>query len=282
MNKVKHQIFSDFHGEFQPVEGFDPEYPFGARKNEGRKCPVIQPEAQRLILAGDIFNYPRRFEFLARINALPIHIEKVIFVPGNHEYYKAPNPQEVDNFFSPNLEYFPRETKWSNFASFGTSIDVDWDNKIVYVKATLWSNILPEQEAAVHYGLSDFRTPGLTPEWYKRRHERDLELITGHLTGTVAKLKKSDPEFRSVVVTHHCPTFKSSHERFLGSNFNSAFCTNLEYLMEGDDAPDFWIHGHTHDAYDYTIGKTRIICNPVGYPGERKGDNEYADLVIEI
>jgi hypothetical protein len=27
-----------------------------------------------------------------------------------------------------------------------------------------------------------------------------------------------------------------------------------------------WVHGHTHDSFEYRIAKTRVICNPNG-PG---------------
>ena len=26
-----------------------------------------------------------------------------------------------------------------------------------------------------------------------------------------------------------------------------------------------WIHGHTHESFDYTVKGTRIVCNPRGY-----------------
>ena len=29
--------------------------------------------------------------------------------------------------------------------------------------------------------------------------------------------------------------------------------------------PRLWIHGHTHESFDYQIGKTRVVCNPRGY-----------------
>ena len=29
-----------------------------------------------------------------------------------------------------------------------------------------------------------------------------------------------------------------------------------------------WIHGHTHQGSDYLLGKTRVVCNPRGYPGQ--------------
>ena len=45
-----------------------------------------------------------------------------------------------------------------------------------------------------------------------------------------------------------------------------------------------WVHGHTHDSFDYTINGTRVVCNPRGYVID--GVNENArfdpDLVIAI
>ncbi len=26
-----------------------------------------------------------------------------------------------------------------------------------------------------------------------------------------------------------------------------------------------WIHGHTHDSFDYVHNGTRVVCNPRGY-----------------
>ena len=32
--------------------------------------------------------------------------------------------------------------------------------------------------------------------------------------------------------------------------------------------PKLWIHGHSHDRCDYSLGKTRVVANPMGYPKE--------------
>jgi hypothetical protein len=45
--------------------------------------------------------------------------------------------------------------------------------------------------------------------------------------------------------------------------------------------PKLWIHGHTHDSFDYMVGETRVICHPKGYPKENNYDG-YKPLVIEI
>ena len=72
----------------------------------------------------------------------------------------------------------------------------------------------------------------------------------------------------TVVITHHTPSPKSVHPRYAGDALNAAFSSNLEHLMIGSKAPALWIHGHTHDSYDYVVnGCTRVVANPRGYTG---------------
>ena len=41
---------------------------------------------------------------------------------------------------------------------------------------------------------------------------------------------------------------------------------DLDALIE-DCGPTLWIHGHVHDSFEYTIGRTTVTCNPRGYLG---------------
>ncbi|MEO8655932.1 MAG: metallophosphoesterase, partial [Ramlibacter sp.] len=45
-----------------------------------------------------------------------------------------------------------------------------------------------------------------------------------------------------------------------------------------------WIHGHTHDSFDYRMNGTRVVCNPRGYA--KNGVNENArfdpDFIAEV
>jgi len=71
------------------------------------------------------------------------------------------------------------------------------------------------------------------------------------------------------------------HNRFkynpLCVTLNEYFTTSMEAYMHG---VKLWIHGHTHDSFDYNIGDTRVVCNPVGY--YKENDTWKKDLVIEI
>jgi Icc-related predicted phosphoesterase len=68
-----------------------------------------------------------------------------------------------------------------------------------------------------------------------------------------------------VVITHHLPCLQSVHERYRDSVLNRFFLNNMELLIRAM-APAVWIHGHTHDSFDYLCDQTRIVCNPFGFP----------------
>ena len=89
---------------------------------------------------------------------------------------------------------------------------------------------------------------------------------------------------KTVVVTHHAPSFKSVISYFETNLTSACFASNLEHLMDGDKVA-LWVHGHMHTSLDYEVNGTRVICNPRGYTrfGDEQQNNEYKDdLVIEI
>jgi Icc-related predicted phosphoesterase len=53
-------------------------------------------------------------------------------------------------------------------------------------------------------------------------------------------------------------------------------------LIRLEHQPRLWIHGHTHESFDYEIGKTRVVCNPRGYASieENKGFRPDYTLVV--
>jgi len=69
---------------------------------------------------------------------------------------------------------------------------------------------------------------------------------------------------KTVVVTHHAPSLGSLHAQYADNPWNPCFISDLEYLM--GDGVDLWMHGHTHNNFDYRVHGTRVVCNPRGYP----------------
>ncbi|MDQ6961608.1 MAG: hypothetical protein Q9M28_03630 [Mariprofundaceae bacterium] len=88
---------------------------------------------------------------------------------------------------------------------------------------------------------------------------------------------------QTVVVSHHAPSFQSLHPQFSGNTWNPCFMSDLSALM--GEHVNLWLHGHTHDSFDYSLNGTRMMCNPRGYPqGNEAWENPMfkPELLISI
>lgn len=85
----------------------------------------------------------------------------------------------------------------------------------------------------------------------------------------------------TVVVTHHAPSPKSIHPRFAGSALNAAFVSDAEWLLR-DRRARLWIHGHTHNSFDYEVEGTRVLCNPRGYAKDGAIENPAFDPLLTV
>lgn len=61
----------------------------------------------------------------------------------------------------------------------------------------------------------------------------------------------------TVVVTHHAPHRKSLAPRFAEDWASGGFVN--EMLPEFFEVPSLWVHGHTHDSFDYRVGACLLI-----------------------
>jgi predicted phosphodiesterase len=55
---------------------------------------------------------------------------------------------------------------------------------------------------------------------------------------------------------------------------------HLEFLDLMEPRASVWIHGHTHESFDYVVNGTRVVCNPRGYL--RTEPNEAFDPLLAI
>jgi hypothetical protein len=96
----------------------------------------------------------------------------------------------------------------------------------------------------------------------------------------------------TVVITHMAPSFRSLMGGKPTHDMDWCYASDLEYLMQGDNAPSLWIHGHLHANQDYLVANTRVVANPRGYPaghyhtwregGPRENPHFHENLVIEV
>lgn len=233
------QILSDIHLEF------------GERKFE-----LDNPDL--LILAGDIHLGINGINWIRELtNDIP-----VIYVLGNHEYYKNSYPKLIrklkDSAENTNIHILEN-----------ASIEF---NGITFHGATLWTNfeLYGDPRTAgfeCQQKMNDYQLIKRDPSYSKLR-SIDTHVIHNESIKWLEKsLSDSKTDF-NVVVTHHAPSEKSILDKYKNDLVSAGFASNLDGFIEKTQ-PDLWIHGHVHACFDYSIGKTRIICNSRGYPGER-------------
>lgn len=144
-------------------------------------------------------------------------------------------------------------------------------NGIKIAGATLWTDLSNDTDWFLYIkGLIDYRyIKSMTQELMVETHKAHKEFLFN--SGA------------DIIVSHHTPSFQSIHEKYIGSLFNRSFSNNLdEQILAMKKPPKLWIHGHTHDRFDYMIGETRVICYPRGYRGEHEDYFRYEPLIVEI
>lgn len=80
---------------------------------------------------------------------------------------------------------------------------------------------------------------------------------------------------KRVVVTHHLPSASSVHIQHARSRVVAAYASRIDDTVK---LADLWVHGHTHESFDYKIRGvgghvTRVVCNPRGYSSPRMSGN---------
>lgn len=205
-----------------------------------------------LALIGDISCRPEQVrEWVLRINPKG---KPVLYIPGNHEYY-----HHDITFMRKYLRDDLIKAPWFHVLD-NESVCIDGVN---FFGATLWTDFANGQHLdTCELGMADFSviTNGAHP--FTTRDALD------EFNNTVAWLdmELSRSPYPNVVLTHHAPSYMSSHPRFAGSKLNGGFCSNLEgFITKHTGVLPFWLHGHVHDGVDYKIAQTRVIANPAGY-----------------
>lgn len=245
--KIKIRVLSDLHMEHH-------------------RFTYVPMDEDVVVLPGDIDN-----GFLGITWALDNIPEQtpVIYVPGNHEYDHA--------------EHRDVEARMREHAS-GTNVHLLLNDRVVikntlFVGGTMWSDLnlfgVGEQwfvEMAVRRGVSDYHiqrifdsTTGRERLWStvdSRKEFAEFDRFLQRELKTKRYDAKNEYDAR-VVVSHFVPHRRSVAQRFKADLITPYFASDMSHIMP---YCDLWIHGHTHDSFDYMLGDTRVVCNPRGYP----------------
>ena len=196
------------------------------------------------LFAGDAGNGPDWYARVIRL--LKGKYQKVIGVPGNHDWY--------------------------NSGSYKGMVDLtrhDLSNQVYYIKdkiivtSTLWTNFRDSEVnmKIAENSISDFRAiPGMTGNIMDRLYNGAV-----HFLEECAKLYPID-----IVVTHFPPMRTSEHPAYASSSMLNPYFVNDNPDLVERVRPKLWVHGHTHKKFDYVYDGIRFVANPIGYQGEEQ------------
>ncbi|MBM3852169.1 MAG: phosphoesterase [Verrucomicrobia bacterium] len=244
-------IISDLHLEFAPF-----------------RMPAI--EADVVVLAGDVGVGHNGLKWIrASIPTTP-----VIYVLGNHEFYGETMPSLIAELRA---------------EAAGTHVHILENSRVdlgevTFLGATLWTDFALNGDPVVgglaaEQGMSDFRRIRTSPG-YRNLRASYLRRVHADSVRWLQTEAAACRDRKLVVVTHCPPSARSISPLYAGDPLNAAFASNLDPLVAESGAL-LWVHGHTHAAADYAIGRTRVLGNPRGYPREA-GTAFKPELIVEV
>lgn len=248
---MKIQIISDLHLEFGSSE-------------------LSFEQADVVVLAGDVNTEIKGIEWIKS----KIQDKPVIYVLGNHEYYKGSYPKT--------LHKIREAAEGSNvFVLEDDFVDIEG---IRFHGATLWTDFSifgnPRYYGSVcQDAMNDYKKIRRDPS-YSRMRSIDTFKIHQVSRAWLEKSLQQAEGLKNIVVTHHAPSLQSSPPHFKEDPLTSAYVSNLEdFILEHQ--PMYWIHGHIHTPCRYRVGETEVICNPHGYIVDPYNGYE-KELIVEI
>lgn len=250
---MKFRVISDVHNEFYN-NGFG--YRLAEHADDARST---------LILAGDIGLLHRPATYENFIEDVCKRFKHVFWIEGNHEFYHGNiSKHSVGNV----IAQMKMKHSWNNIYTREMLIE---DEKIAVVGCTLWTdfdNGNPLVMFEANSRMNDHRIIRKGDEYSKFYAENARSLH--HVQKK--KLFKDIEHYKNlgykvIVVTHHHPSFKGVSPEYHDDSLNGAYCTDLTADIY-DYEPDYWVCGHIHSHQIYSIGKTTVVCNPVGYSHE--------------
>jgi predicted MPP superfamily phosphohydrolase len=223
-----------------------------------------------LVLAGDICSKQGMLiEFLAQVES---RFKKVIYVPGNHEYYGSEMCQWNREFRT------AARTKLSNTYSAAGTVEYCHIDGVDFIFGTMWADggRTYHEEVAVASAMADFHYIRFDDRLFK---VNDMQVLHRYHISDIEHLLDRSLN-KTVVVTHHLPSYRLCHPRF-GVYHNGGFASNSDDIL---NLATYWIHGHTHDTIDTVLGNTRVVANPAGYNREtnRSQYNDFGVKFLEV
>lgn len=252
---LKLQYASDLHLEFPANKEFLKRHP-------------LQPVGEVLVLAGDIVPFAVMDSHNDFFTYVSDHFKTTYWLPGNHEYYRF-DIAEKSGVLNEKIR--------SNVFLVNNTAVLHENVKLVF--STLWSKISSGHQWQIERSLNDFHVIKykgfrFSSEQYNQLHEESLAFL---------KQAVREAQKESIIIfTHHCPTFLNYPEQYKGDELNEAFAVELFDWIEPSEIK-YWVYGHHHtNTPEFTIGKTKLMTNQLGYVQRNEHGLFLTDKCIEL
>lgn len=240
---------------------------------ETQAFDTVLPKGDVLIIAGDLchasslnlerqdrYGVEQRARVLRFVDRAVAGFPHVLLIAGNHEHY--------DGVF---------EDTCGTLRCHLPGVTVLNDEAVTiggvrFFGSTLWTNFDGGSQAAMNAvrrrmgefffvktrsGEDDCSLAKFRPEDALRAHDAAWSKLLQEI-GTV----DGRP---TVVITHHAPSRQGLNPRFAGNGLDAAYASDLDEVIQSFHGITTWVHGHTHVARTYRIGRTTVRSNALGF-----------------
>jgi len=232
-------------------------------------------DADVIVLAGDLGRPAAAVDWAKQFGG------PTLLVAGNHEFYGsdiASTEHELRERTRGSSVVFLERDEWGH-------------DGVRFLGCTLWADhrlhaSAAQREEGLRQSMAlvrDFSRIRVAPDFPDTLTPALSQLLFDTSVAWLEKKFSQAHDGPTVVVTHFAPSRGSIAERFAGSPINNCFVSDLEARIRRWQ-PRLWLHGHTHDSFDYRIGQTRVVANPRGYAPAGQIENKRFDpgLVLTL
>ena len=236
----------------------------------------------------------------------------VLYIMGNHEHYHGDFAKSYETLKS-NLSYLPNihvldkeHIDIGDITFFGATLWTDMnkgnEDTLRIIKGMMNDfRIISNSDNLTYYRVQDYEAIGMGYTEYADKKlageavpEIPMKTVTRPSTFTpidaraehaatlavLDELVESRPLRKFVVLGHHAPSKRSTKPRYEADvHMNGGYSSDLVEFIKEHPQIVLWLHGHSHNKFDYVEEGCRIYANPRGYIGY---EYEASDFKLEF